>query len=190
MRVMPDVATPVGTLLRVPMSRDDYLALGETKCDEWYLGMRVVNPPTNPHQVAAMELAWLLRSAVPPGEFVLIEAGWSTAQGVFRPDIQVIPESSIGATITLEPPLLVVEILSPSNRAADLRIKRDLYARGGLPWYWIVDLDAAELLVLRNDDGVFVDVQRIAGGQPAETVGPYPVTVDPARLTQPARPGP
>ena len=36
-------------------------------------------------------------------------------------------------------PDLVVEILSPSNSANDLAVKRELYARHGIPEYWILD---------------------------------------------------
>lgn len=36
-------------------------------------------------------------------------------------------------------PDLVVEILSPSNSAHDLAVKRELYARYGIPEYWILD---------------------------------------------------
>ena len=37
------------------------------------------------------------------------------------------------------PPDFIVEILSPSNSAHDLAIKRELYARHAVPEYWIVD---------------------------------------------------
>ena len=46
------------------------------------------------------------------------------------------------------PPDLVVEILSPSNRAHDLEIKRELYARHGIPEYWILDSDAETVWAL------------------------------------------
>ena len=36
-------------------------------------------------------------------------------------------------------PDLVVEILSPSNSAHDLTVKRELYARHGIPEYWILN---------------------------------------------------
>lgn len=39
-------------------------------------------------------------------------------------------------------PDLVVEILSPSTAATDLRDKRDEYRTAGVPTYWIVDIDA------------------------------------------------
>src|SRR5436190_6025615 len=37
------------------------------------------------------------------------------------------------------PPTLVVEVLSPSTTATDRGTKRQLYARYGVPYYWIVD---------------------------------------------------
>ena len=46
------------------------------------------------------------------------------------------------------PPDLVVEILSPTNRRHDLEIKRELYARHGIPEYWILDSDAETVWAL------------------------------------------
>ena len=46
------------------------------------------------------------------------------------------------------PPDLVVEILSPANRRHDLEIKRELYARHGIPEYWILDSDAETVWAL------------------------------------------
>ena len=39
------------------------------------------------------------------------------------------------------PPDLVVEILSPSNTRHDLERKRELYARHGIPEYWMLDTE-------------------------------------------------
>jgi Uma2 family endonuclease len=50
-------------------------------------------------------------------------------------------------------PNLLIEVLSPSNPTHDLVTKRDLYARGGVLEYWLVDPDAAtiEILALAGD---------------------------------------
>lgn len=48
-----------------------------------------------------------------------------------------------------EPPDLVVEVSSPSNRSFDLGQKRDAYAAFGVPEYWFIDLDARLVLVHR-----------------------------------------
>ena len=47
-------------------------------------------------------------------------------------------------------PDLVVEILSPSNSAHDLAVKRELYARYGVPEYWILDPVRETVLALTN----------------------------------------
>ncbi len=46
------------------------------------------------------------------------------------------------------PPNLVAEILSPSNPARDLETKRELYARYGIPEYYILDTEAETVLGL------------------------------------------
>ena len=48
-----------------------------------------------------------------------------------------------------EPPDIVVEVLSPSTREADLVSKRRQYAELGVPEYWCLDADAQEVFVFR-----------------------------------------
>ncbi len=61
------------------------------------------------------------------------------------------------------PPALVVEVLSPSNPRHDQITKRALYARGGVPEYWLVSPEAATIEVLVLEGEVY---QRhlLAGG--------------------------
>lgn len=70
---------------------------------------------------------------------------------VVQPDIVVVAEAHrdrVTERAVEGAPDLVIEILS-QNRAHDTVLKRALYARYGVPEYWIVDGDAATVEVLR-----------------------------------------
>jgi Uma2 family endonuclease len=57
------------------------------------------------------------------------------------------------------PPDLVVEILSPSTRRRDQRLKRDLYERVGVREYWLVDPVGNVVTVFRRGKRGFADSQ-------------------------------
>ena len=63
-------------------------------------------------------------------------------------------------------PDLLIEILSPSNRAHDLLTKRALYGRAGVREYWIVDPEnrTVEILALDRDA---LHTTHIASGEDA-----------------------
>jgi Uma2 family endonuclease len=57
-------------------------------------------------------------------------------------------------------PALVVEVLSPGTRKRDLGVKRELFDRGGVREYWIVDPQSNTVIVHRRAvDGSFPRVQ-------------------------------
>ena len=72
-------------------------------------------------------------------------------QTTVQPDMLFVSEDRRGI-ITLRgcegPPDLVVEILSPSNTGHDLDVKRELYARFGIPEYLILDTNTETILAL------------------------------------------
>jgi Uma2 family endonuclease len=72
------------------------------------------------------------------GEVVPDVAGWRRERLPGLPDTQ----------IQLAPDW-VCEVLSPSTRTHDLRLKRKLYADAGVRWMWVVDPEARTLTASR-----------------------------------------
>ena len=64
------------------------------------------------------------------------------------------PQVPDDATYLSHAPDMIAEVISPSTRAIDLVRKMALYARSGVPEYWIADPDGRELVinVLRDDE--------------------------------------
>lgn len=65
-----------------------------------------------------------------------------TFHDVVQPDLVVVGDpSQVSARAIEGVPILVVEVLSPSNRAYDRATKAHRYATLGVPHFWIVDPD-------------------------------------------------
>lgn len=87
-----------------------------------------------------------------------------TPHDVFQPDLLVVAEPSHISTRGIEqPPLLVVEILSPSTRRIDRGLKFRRYAVLGVRHCWIVDPDEHRLECYRLAGSVFAPVVGAAG---------------------------
>jgi Uma2 family endonuclease len=65
----------------------------------------------------------------------------------------------------LDPPALVVEVVSPSTKNIDYRTKRTEYAGRDIPEYWIIDPMEHKISVLVNSDGWY-DLQEFDMEQP------------------------
>ena len=127
----------------------------------------VVPSPNRRHQSIIVDLVLLLRPWLDAhGSGALLIAPLDVRLHectVCQPDLLVIaaadlerhPEGYVDG-----PPLLACEILSPSTRGRDLIRKRELYARFGVPWYWIVDPDGRSIEELRLDGDAYVTVRR------------------------------
>jgi Uma2 family endonuclease len=90
-----------------------------------------------------------------------------SSDNVLIPDLIFISgdrPDAIGEKAVLSAPDLVVEILSPGTRRRDLTVKQSLYARFGVPEYWIVDPDAKAVTVLTLIDGRFEPVPLTEDG--------------------------
>ena len=88
---------------------------------------------------------------------------------ILQPDLVYLDPARLGAISRrgIEgAPTLVIEVLSPSTTLIDRSAKRQLYARHGVPFYWLVDPEgrAVEGLVL-GAEGYSI-AARAAGSEP------------------------
>jgi Uma2 family endonuclease len=155
-------------------------------------GVLIVSPrPGNPHQEVAAELLGLLRSRCPAELRALPEPAVRIAPDTeFDPDLVVIRREQVNEPKCTEPPLLVVEIRSPSTALIDLNRKKAAYERFGVGSYWVVVPEPAkpELIVFELDDGRYREASHVRGEERFAAVRPFRVEVVPAQLVAGLRP--
>ena len=93
----------------------------------------------------------------------------------------------LGLAATAAPPLLAVEILSPSTQLIDLNVKKAKLEQAGCPSYWIVDPALPSLTVWQLEDGTYRQVAHAEGDEVCTLDHPFPVTVVPTRLVSAGR---
>jgi Uma2 family endonuclease len=163
---------------RVALTYRDYAALPDDgKRYEVHDGELSVTPaPTPLHQIVLLNLATVLdayvkarslgRIMVAPLDVILSDRPGQTT--ILQPDVLFLDRERLG-TISERaiegPPTLAVEILSPSTAVTDRTRKRELYARYGVPYLWIVDPDTREVLAHVLDSGEYRLAARVSGAQ-------------------------
>jgi Uma2 family endonuclease len=134
------------------MAWEEYLELPEKPKAEWVDGEVVVTPPVSvDHGFAVLGLGSVLRSAL-PGLSVVTEVGVRLPRNRLRaPDLMVVDGWPEQKWVTV-PPVLVVEVFSPSTRSEDTIRKSVDYLKGGIGQYWILDPELRALDVFANVD--------------------------------------
>lgn len=153
-----------------PSTKADLDALPDTIVGEVIDGVLYTAP--RPRSVHANVLGLLhddLKSAFqrgrggPGGWWILAEPGIEVpGSPEFVPDVagwrrQRLPGLPSDRSITVVPDW-ICEILSPSTRGHDQRIKRPFYARIGVAYLWFIDLDARTLAASTLVDGRWLEI--------------------------------
>ncbi|MBS2022010.1 MAG: Uma2 family endonuclease [Deltaproteobacteria bacterium] len=152
-----------------PSTYADYARLpSDGQRHELIAGEFQVSPaPSSFHQIISMRLAVALHRVLErkalvfsaPFDVVL------SSRSVVQPDLVVVRKErkKLITKRGLEgAPDLVIEILSPGPTSLDTLVKKDLYARHGVPEYWMVDPDKKR-----------VDLVRMSGAAPYDLVAGF-----------------
>lgn len=171
---------------REPLTRRDLESIdNEDRRYELVDGVLLVSPSPRPlHQrVVARVLAAVSQScardceALPaPVDVVLSD------HTVLIPDVVVGRRADYTDRALVGVPVLAVEVISPSSRHVDTRLKRAKLEEAGCPHYWLIDPKVPSLRFLTLRDGNYVTAGEAADDTPITTTDPFPVTLNPAEL--------
>ncbi len=137
-------------------TEEDYFSLDTMRLIEYTHGYISVLPwPTTSHQSIVGKMAFAVREFLkhwsPQSEALFAPLPMRLWPGKYRePDIVVMLAAHADRRHEQywDTPDLVMEVVSPEYRRLDLEIKRREYARAGIPEYWIVDPETAQITVL------------------------------------------
>ncbi|MGD9902372.1 MAG: Uma2 family endonuclease [Vicinamibacterales bacterium] len=97
---------------------------------------------------------------------------------ITQPDLVVAPPAAVTRRGIEAPPMLVVEVLSPSTEVFDRQVKARRFAALGVPHSWMLDPEARRLDCYRNEGGTFVLVATADGDVVVAAAGFDGLTVD------------
>ena len=174
----------------LPMTEDEFLALGETsERIELFDGSLFVTPaPTPGHQFISRRLA----NALDPGAG---SAGLLVSEAVnvrLRQDRMPIPDIVVttpidftSSVIDADTVRLVCEIVSPSNASADRVLKMHYYAAAKIPWYLLVEQETGALHLYRLKGQHYVEHSVTPWGEVLHLEEPVKASIATAELLPP-----
>jgi Uma2 family endonuclease len=181
---------------------EDWLHLNETdpRGNRYELidGSLAVSPaPAMWHQWVADELRWHLRNCLPNDLVAVTAAGMPIdEENAYIPDLLVLTRAHLESGKTLvsaDATRLVVEVVSPSTRMKDRRIKPIKYAEAGIAHYWRIEPnpfrgqggDRLPVLFayLLDAEGEYQLTHRVPAGSVFKASEPFAFELDPAALS-------
>lgn len=175
------------------VGREEFEAIRDRPVDtdryELLDGEVLVTPSPSPaHQEVVRALVVLLHPLVDPAWSLLpgpLDVTLQTPDGdtVLQPDLMIAHRDRLTAQGHDGPPLLVVEVLSPTTWHRDLGPKMAAYGQAGVAHYCVVAPATRSVTVYRlGPDGSYLEEQHAEGGQAVELTAPVGVRFSPAGL--------
>ena len=153
-------------------------------------GVLIVSPaPILRHQRAVMRLSVAIYDACPdtaevlPAPFDVVLAN----DTVIQPDVLVARNANLTERDLPGPPLLAIEVLSPSTRGIDLLLKKERLARAGCPHYWTVDPAVPSITAWELRDDEYTRSAEVTGDDEFTVTDPFPISLVPAALVASTR---
>jgi hypothetical protein len=139
------------------------------------------------HQVLVSDLVVPVMFAEAAEHRSLTQFGVRPAGNLWlRPDLVVARREQLrsGLPYVTGVPLLVVEVASEASLTRDLGAKKDLWARIGVPSYWVVHLrgEEPELCVFELVDGRYAEQARLGWGESLWVTEPFKIELSPDRM--------
>ncbi|MBA8950931.1 Uma2 family endonuclease [Actinomadura namibiensis] len=180
----------------------DLLELNEERWPRFEVlgGTLMMSPaPAPKHQIFGDNLQTLLTVAAPRGEAVITASHLRLCEDEtgMVPDLLVLhPGVNLERTyFEAEDVLAAVEVVSPGNHKNDRIVKAIAYAEAGIPFYWRVELapfpgqgeDRLPVVLVQEHTGDgYREVERLTAGSVGNVTRPFPLSIDPAVLLDPA----
>jgi Uma2 family endonuclease len=178
---------PDGLVDKQEWTVDDLASLPKDLRYELIDGRLILPSPTDIHNQIGLEVILALRVNCPRTLSATYEMSLKVnPRNEPRPDV-VVFERKYGAVspVPVSAALLAVEIISPDSNVRDLHTKPKVYAKAGLPSYWVIDPFHDAGIVLAEfrlgDAGQYELLTETA--KVFTTDVPFPVTVDLPALT-------
>jgi Uma2 family endonuclease len=149
-------------------------------------GMLIVSPaPGTRHQKIVYRLYAVLDDACPE-EFEVLGAPYAVRLSEtfeLQPDVLVGHAEDFTDKLLPVPPVLAVEVLSPSSVINDFNNKKAIYQRLCVQSYWVIDPEEPTLTVFELDDeSIYRKVAEVKGAEVFEAQRPFPVRIVPVKL--------
>jgi Uma2 family endonuclease len=139
------------------------------------------------HQILVSDLVVPIALAQSPDQETLPRFGARLADDTcLRADLIVVERTRVpdDAWYTDGPPLLAVEVASEASAHHDFGAKKDLWARYGLPSYWVVEPGVRQprLHVFELDGDAYVERARLTGDRPYLVEQPFKMELVPDEI--------